>query len=230
MASGLCAGSIYIESGDAGALPNTAQTAFGIGPLDEILGAFYAGGPDVDMYRLHFNSGSASAWIEFPVQAQSASQDIRLFLFDSAGHGIVGTALGNGGFLSYSPIPSGDYFLALVQRSLEPYGPKDEFGGDFPIFLNLLAGSSYLGPNGPAGADPVANWGGAYPGLSGQYAVHLSGATFFESVPEPTSLLLVLLGVTTLLGLGIVGKPTPWPRQSPRKEAIFPTIQYAADN
>lgn len=194
----------YSESGDAGSTPATAQSASGAGPLDTILGSLVDGVPDTDMYRVHFNAGSVGAWVQFPAASAGVSQDTRLFLFDALGRGILGTAVPAGATFSWVLPTSGDYLLAVTQGSLEPYGPKDQFGSDFPIFLSPIAGTPYLGPNGPAGSEPVASWGGTYHGASGPYVVHLAGAEFIGTIPEPAT--LALLGAALVLLPGARGR------------------------
>lgn len=190
----------YLEFGDTGSIPATAQTASSSGTLESIVGTLVDGIPDTDMYRVHFNAGSIGAWVAMPTSSASASQDTRLFLFDSSGHGILGTSVSLSASFNWTLPASGDYFLAVTQGSLEPYGPKDQFGSDFPIFLSLIPGSPYFGPTGPAGNEAVASWGGTYHGLSGQYTVHLTGAEFVGQVPTPPALALLAAGAVAAVG------------------------------
>ncbi|MGE0480326.1 MAG: DVUA0089 family protein [Phycisphaerae bacterium] len=175
---------IWSEVGDAGDLPGTAQTAVGAGSLDQIDGAL-AGG--ADMYRICITSPST-----FSADTNGgASFDTQLFLFDLNGVGVL--ANDDSGTLQ-ARLPAGSFTLAAGEYYLAISGfdrdPVDA-GGNL-IFPTFPFGGVY----GPIDGDSIAGWAGGSGG--GQYSIFLTGAAFCNPVPEPTGVLLGLLGLAGL--------------------------------
>ncbi|MGH2763762.1 MAG: DVUA0089 family protein [Thermoleophilaceae bacterium] len=163
------------EQGDAGDLLATAQDLSREG-VERIDGSF-AGGADVDMYRLCLPGGgtfSAST-------IGGATGDTQLFLFDEGGRGVYANDDANrtrqsvlpAGH-SLTPQAAGGYFLAVGPYNQDP---ESSLG---PIFPDL---ASLVGPTGSGGGEPVAGWSGRSAG-SGAYSIFLSGA---ECTPPDTT-------------------------------------------
>jgi hypothetical protein len=190
----------HLEVGDAGQLPATAQaTDSGSGSLASIVGAT-SGADLVDMYQINirdfqnFQAGTGAA-------GGSATFDTQLWLFDSAGNGVLANddcALGCGlqsHIQGPTPIPAeaggltanGNYYIAVSGFNNDPTSA----GG---AIFTQTAFTDLSGPDGPGGGSPIAGWGGG--GAFGSYTIGLVGANF---VPEPATLGLVALGGLAVL-------------------------------
>jgi hypothetical protein len=169
----------YVEVGDAGDLPGTAQVVSGAVTLDSISG--FLDFNDADMFAINLTGAAFSA-----STLGGATWDTQLYLFDSTGAGVVGNDDSGGGFQSYiagTPSP-GLYYLAISSWNYDPQS---------------AAGAMWLGNfPGPGIASPITGWAG--PSLDrGTYRIALTGAEFVAAVPEPSTLLLLGSG---LAGLG----------------------------
>lgn len=174
----------YNEVGDAGQLVATA-TVLG-GGISTITGTV-SSGADADLYRFYWAGGGFSATT---VGTSGTLSDTQLFLFGATGLGIVHND--DGGSLRAAitaiDLNAGWYHLGISSWSNDPLSATGA------IFPSTFAGQ--LGPTGPGGADPLSGWeqdGGG----SGTYEIVLRTAT--ASVPEPSSVVL-LLGALPLLG------------------------------
>jgi hypothetical protein len=193
----------YVESGDAGNLPATAQTATGSGTLTGIAGST-GGGDTEDMYLINIRDFSAFQAGTDPAAGSaggSASFDTQLWLFDTSGNGILGNddcPGGCPGFHSHlsGPTPTdgqpgltanGNYYLAISGFGNDP----NSAGG---AIFNQATFAELSGPDGPGGGSPISGWMGG--GATGSYTIGLSGANF---VPEPATLGLVALGGLAVL-------------------------------
>lgn len=180
---GVASADVWVEVGDAGQLPGTAQVPQGSGPLTSIMGAYTSG--NVDMFLIHIANPAA-----FSAQTSGAT-DPQLFLFNSSGFGVQGNDdAGPGLQAQLGPFvgPPGNYFLAISGYDDDPTSPGGLIFPDFPF------GPIY-GPTGPGGGQAITGWTG-FGFYDEEYTIILQGATF---VPEPAS-----IAVWSLLGL-VVG-------------------------
>lgn len=153
----------WYEQGDAGDLPETAQST-GSGALSDIQGTLDTN--DVDMYAIYITdpaSFSAST-------VGGATWDTQLFLFDADGRGIVAED-DTGGLQSTinnanNCIPGpGVYYLAITRYNKDPLGCND--GG-------LWSSNDNNCPNGPESTSRVASWTTSTT-AAGTYTIFLTG-------------------------------------------------------
>ncbi len=188
--SSAAAATPWLEIGDAGSLPGTAQITIGGGPLTIISGNIFSSS-DEDMYLI--NISNPAAFSATTVGTGGTAFDTQLFLFDSTGLGVYTNddAVGLRSTLpaahALGPALPGQYYLAISTFDNDPVS------GAGLIFPNTFPG--VFGPTGPGGAAPITGWAGA--GSTGTYNIHLTGANF--GVPVPGTVLLVATG---LLGVG----------------------------
>jgi hypothetical protein len=161
----------WIENGDAGDLPATAQAALGTGSLQLITGTIDPS--DVDMFQIAIcDSANFSA-----TTVGQTTVDTQLFVFDASGVGVVSNddTLGSG---TQSTIPTGYvlnngvYYIALSVYNRDPVSA----GGtifDPPAFTAVQP------PNGPGATQPVSGWQGTFT-PSGPYGILLTGACFID--------------------------------------------------
>lgn len=172
----------WIEQGDAGELPGTAQIPMGSGPLSSIVGTR---GPDADMYLIHIPNPAAG--FEAKTWPNSAG-DTQLWLFDTNGNGITfndDDPSGQQGLLSaitgqFLPGP-GDYYIGISSFDYDPLSADDdEIWNDTPF-------NEERAPDGPGAPGPLAGWGG--PGGSPFfYQIDLIGVEFTPSNACPADL------------------------------------------
>ncbi len=193
------AGPVWDEHthGDAGSLLSTAHVTTGAGSLSTILGRLginpFVGGEDTeDLFRIRITDPAAFfAMTTVNGAAGSSEFDTQLFLFDQAGHCVLGNnddPNGGVGSLLTGVFNTGIYYLAITGVGNQPRS----ISGD--MFLLPLVGITP--PNGPGAGDPLTGWSGGGPG--GEYVIHLDGAEVAE-VPGPGVL-------ATLVGLIAVGR------------------------
>ena len=179
----------FTESSDAGTLISSATI---VGPgVDSIVGSIASIG-DVDLYSLVLSAGVFTA-----STVGLSSADTQLYLFDSAGLGIVGNDDASGGLqstISTALASAGTYFLGVTAFN---YDPQSALGWIFPD-SGTFGSDPIWGPTGPGGTSPLTGWAahsGSITTGTGGYTVSLSPAT--TPIPEPATL--------TLLGFGLVG-------------------------
>jgi hypothetical protein len=191
--AGAAVADVWVEVGDAGDLPASAQVPFGTDPLDAIVG--FVSDSDADMYCLFLPDPAAFS----ATTVGLAAFDTQLFLFDALGLGVIGNDDdADDGVQSTLPpgsaaaSPPGTHYLAISGFDHDPVSP----GGE--IFTDGFPGLQT--PTGPGGPGPITGYAGT--GGSGTYTIALTGALFCRDVviPEPASLTLVGIGLATLLG------------------------------
>lgn len=187
------------ESGDAGALPGTAQMALGAGPLTNITGSV-GGIADADMFAIYIDNPALFSATTALLPGSMA--DTTLYLFNLDGTGIAkNDDISGSAFLStlaagdpkFTALTPGIYLLAVGGFAFAPYWnePPADFS-DLVFDVNTFTG--VLAPQ--AGAGAVAGWVdvGAY--STGTYNITLTGASM---VPAPGS--LALIGASGLIAL-----------------------------
>ena len=199
----------WMEVGDAGDLPATAQVPTGSGALTSISGSIPStSATDADMYRLHISAPSTfSATTVGTIGASGLQlQNSQLFLFNAARLGVYGRDDDPGTFRTTLPAGSplgpqlpGDYFLAISGFARDPVSP----GG---LIFPSSPSTTLFGPTGPGGTQPISGWTGLEAALAsrGNYRIDLTGAQFASlaaPVPEPGTLLLLAAGLFAILAL-----------------------------
>lgn len=203
------AGPEWIEAGDAGSVPGSAQSVTGGGgPLTKIVGNL--SGPSSmphrmqddyqDMYLIFISDPLVFRATTLPLFDGTANFDPSLWLFAADGRGLLGNldagpgephafmlneandATGAGVFLP------GLYYLAITGAGSVPVSNTGE------IFQFALPGE-VSGPDGPGGPNPITGWSG--PGAWGYYEIALQGVSTI--VPAPGA--LGMLGSLGLLAL-----------------------------
>ena len=199
----------WTKTGNPGNLPATAQVVSGAGPLTSITGSLtfttitnernsvFISNPD--MYQVFVDGGgtfSAST-----VGTDGTLWDSTLFLFDSAGKGLLfndddpNAAFGARSTLplTSAPLTPGVYYLAVGTFGARPYSgsttsyifPGPTSTGDF---------SGVFGPTGSGGAGAITGWNlTANDVETGSYTIALTGASFVPA-PEPSAWLVLVLG------------------------------------
>ncbi len=157
----------WIEDGDAGDLPDTAQVPSGTGNLAAITGTLDPS--DADMFRIRvcdYANFSATT-------VGGAAFDTQLFLFNTDGMGVSfnddSTGLQSrvtGQFLS----ADGDYLIALAGYN---HDAVDSAGAI--IWANTPFGTERQ-PDGPGAANPIAGWTGT--GGGGPYTIEFTGTCY----------------------------------------------------
>jgi hypothetical protein len=196
------ADAIWVETGDAGDLPTSAQDLLGDGVFTTILGNLASPDPfgsafDIDLYRFYL-SDPASFGASTVNSPGFYVSDPQLFLFDASGHGVYMNDDDESGLNgSQSALPSGHpfgpvsiglYYLAIGWWDNEPL---DALGS--LIFDN----ASLFGTNGPAlGSGKLAFWDQNVllrPDLETAYEIRMTGVT--TPIPEPGTFVLVAVGL-----------------------------------
>lgn len=181
----------WVERGDAGELPGTAQVVT-VPNLEGIRGVIDTPN-DVDMFAIFI--ADPRNFSATTVGTPGTLVDTHLFLFDFTGHGVYANddaslatrrstlPAGN----PNGPREPGIYYLAIASFGRDPVSSptNDIIFPDFPF-------TGVFGPTGPGGANPVSGYRGAGSG-SGSYTILLTGAA--SLVPEPGSLVLFGLGL-----------------------------------
>jgi hypothetical protein len=170
----------WIEQGDAGDLPATAQAVTGSGPIPGITGTL-RDIMDADMFQIRICD--AAAFSADTVNAGMTFDDTQLFLFDNAGRGVVfddddPQLIGYHSHISAQLVPgNGLYYLAISSWDEDPVGALtgQPIWEDAPYNLERP-------PDGPAAAEAIGGWdgGGDY---AGQYLITLTGVCSVGPAP-----------------------------------------------
>jgi len=165
----------WLEVGDAGDLPATAQTTVGSGALSQIVGSF-AGPTDADVYCIRINGQQP-----FVAGIQCLTfTDPDIWLFDSSGLGIVHNDVCQAGLTTitglYVPGP-GTYYLAVAYGGRQALGP-----GALAIWQTQLF-TGERAPDGPGAPGPIVGWGGSgNPTTLTSYIINLQGVDYCSQV------------------------------------------------
>jgi hypothetical protein len=180
----------YVESGDAGELPGTAQTATGSGPLESISGRLEA--QNVDLFRILITDPAAFS----ATTAGTTAFDTQLWLFRADGTGIAANDDTGGSLFSTLPVGNALYSGLLVGEYLIGISAfnRDPLTGASQMF----SGCGFSAVCGPTFAGALTGWTGNTAG-SGPYTIHLTGAGGI--IPEPTAALLFALGFGVIGGV-----------------------------
>lgn len=204
------AGPEWVEQGDAGSLPQGAQTTTGTGSVTKIRGSLVGDtgasiGPAPsdfhDMYVINI-ADPANFTATTVVRPDGPTEfDTRLFLFQLNGTGLLGNndtfiiGLGKGGgagsILTNSSTDGtnvvitepGLYLLAITNVAEQPYS------GDFDFIFNFASSFEISGPDGPGGGSPIVNWvnnfdNGFVGGFTGNYEINLGGVELVPTTVE----------------------------------------------
>jgi hypothetical protein len=185
--------SIWMELGDAGDTLATANNTAGIGVLNSIVGTLPDQPDDtnVDLFLIYIPDLSL-----FSATTDNGGTELLeswLYLFDASGMGVAASGSSTGSFnatISLGSLsgPAGIYYLAVTRFDTVP---QNASGAIFPDLFSESTSGEVLGPTGPGGGEPLANW--AAPDFldSQQYQIDLSGAQFASEpatvIPEPAS-------------------------------------------
>lgn len=187
----------YLEVGDSGDLPGSAQFAPTGGPLTVIRGTL-SGYFDADMYAVYVSNPSTFAVTTDG--ALTSAYDTQLFLFDASGRGVVANDdISHGPYNPRSTLPAsgayrvttpGLYYLAISGWDRDPMSAGGEIFNDDQIY------NAPVGPNGPGGALALSGWNGDASGNGGwgAYGIYLTGAQVASAVPEPGVAMLLVFG------------------------------------
>jgi MYXO-CTERM domain-containing protein len=214
--TGVAQAQVWVEAGDAGDMPGTAQIPAGIGNLLSITGQL-SNGADIDMYQIFIHD--AAAFIAEVTAFAGGSTDSQLYLFNANGVGIafdddsglgLFSRLSNDHTINVGGAPDnigqsnlilnagvGVYYLAITKFDTDALNLA---GGTQAANGIWHDGSPFAGPfqpDGPgAGNATLAGWGLASTTGNPIYTITLTGASF---VPAPGA--LALLGLAGLAGI-----------------------------
>lgn len=223
IAAGTAPAAVLVEAGDAGDLPDTAQSSADVAPfgtpLDAITGVMQDCGVnlcDQDMFEIYISDpASFSASTN---NAETLLDDTMLYLFDENDLGVVATddidefnyksSLAAG---SLAARPAGVYYLAVSKAFNTPVSDLPATPSTEIFDAALLGGATIaIGATGGGAANPVVGWFlFTFDDFGGAYQIDLTGATFL--VPEP--------GSSLMIGCGAVGLAVLADRQNRRRRA-----------
>lgn len=172
----------WIEVGDAGQLPITAQVTTGTGSLLDICGKLINKN-DVDIFCIRIENVA-----QFEATA-SAPFDTQLFLFTLTGQALsMGdqNAPGNQGRITSQFVPAvGDYLIAISRYNNDPVDAVNA------LIWNNTPRNTERAPDGPSTLDVLANWNNGGNGSGGDYKIDFKGTTF---CPTPGTASALVLG------------------------------------
>ncbi|MCL4219978.1 MAG: DVUA0089 family protein [Phycisphaerales bacterium] len=197
------AGPEWIEAGDAGPVPGSAQSVTGGGgPVTKIIGDLY--GPSSmphrvqddfqDMYLIYICDPIAFRATTLPAYKGFADFDPSMWLFSADGSGLLanldaGPGEPNVFMLNEATDATGSavlvpglYYLAISGAGSVPVSDP----GGLDIFHFIFPGE-VSGPDGPGGMNPITGWSG--PGQWGHYEIALWGVCTIVPAPGVLGLL-----------------------------------------
>lgn len=191
--------SIITEKNDAGQLTSNAQMITGNTAIDAIQGSLrttkakdYA-----DVFRIYLQGGSLFSATTAHSLITFNSFDTTLFLFNSAGMGLVANdddpSAGPQSTISYTAASAGYYFLAIAGAGYTPVSAGGAIFGD-------LTSQDQAGPTGLGGGGALSDWISST-SEGDLYEILLTGAfagPSATSIPEPASLTLAALALGAL--------------------------------
>jgi hypothetical protein len=161
----------WVEQGDAGDLPATAQVPTGTGPLTTITGDLPAG--DVDMYCISITDPTM-------LNAETCSGtsfDTQLFLFRADGLGVgmnddacsLQSRITSTTMSCPNAVGPGDYFIAVSKYNRDPVDAQQQ--------LLWLSGTQEHCADGAGAANPIAGWTGTTT-VGGAYVITMRSVTY----------------------------------------------------
>lgn len=194
-------GSTWVQVGDAGSLPSTAQVTFGGGPLTEIDGKLGDGTGGADMYEIMITDPTEFSAVTVDINSNYII-DPSLFLFDSNGDALFAVDSSTDG-TTQADIPQGtlDSLTAgLYYLLIAPQGNEPENKGAKALFSDAPV-SGVVSPNSLKDL-VIDRYSKGGDGNSGKYEIDLTGAGF-AAAPEPATIMLIGAG---LLAVGVQRK------------------------
>lgn len=164
----------WVEDGDAGDLPASAQIPIGSGALTTITGNI--GASDVDMYCIQVTEP-----VTFSAQTcgAGATWDTQLFLFTAAGVGVkwdddtcdpgLQSLISDFSACQHSTGP-GQYYIAISKYNKDPLNAAG--GAIFPTAMGCNTNA----------AAPIAGWGTTTTTLAGAYTITLASTEYCGTV------------------------------------------------
>ena len=170
----------WVETGEAGNLPATAQVPAGVGPLTQIDGNIndpaepQGAGNDRDMYLIQITNPATFT----ATTVGGTTLDTQLFLFHQSGLGVTfndDTATATESAISGTFVPAaGLYYIAVSRFDRDPVGLGNEIWADTPF-------TTERAPDGVGAANPIDGWNGIVStGITGSYSIFLTGAAFAD--------------------------------------------------
>lgn len=177
---------VWVETGDAGELPGTAQVTMGAGALVSITGDNSLG--DADMFAIMITDEASFSATTVGV----TGFDTQLFLFNSAGMGVTfnddSAASFQSTLTSTFVTSNGLYYIAISGFDY------DAASGGLEIWLDTPFGVERA-PDGPGAGGAVDGWLDS--GAGGVYEIILTGAEY-AAVPEPGTFIAIGIGLAGL--------------------------------
>ena len=170
----------WVETGEAGDLPATAQVPAGVGPLTQIDGNInnpaeaQGAGNDRDMYLIQITNPAAFG----ATTVGGTTLDTQLFLFHQSGLGAAfnddsGITTQSALTGTFVPAP-GLYYLAVARFDRDATGLGAEIWADTPF-------TTERAPDGPGAANAIDGWNGiGATSITGSYSIFLTGAAFAD--------------------------------------------------
>ncbi|HYF15790.1 MAG TPA: choice-of-anchor X domain-containing protein [Phycisphaerales bacterium] len=169
----------------AGSVPATANVPQGSGALSSISATIDQNVPQMFKINICDPANFSASTVG------GATWDTQLFLFNSAGVGVVlnddiaaGTLQSTITNEVVAAQPAGDYYLAVSRYNVDPVATSSACATVAPnlIWLNDPF-TGQRAPNGPRAADPIQGWLGAPIAAAGDVTITLTGACYVSTGP-----------------------------------------------
>jgi hypothetical protein len=168
-----CRAGTWVENGDAGDLPASAQSTFGSGALTVITGSLFSDA-DVDMFCVTITDEPNFTAAYTPC---SSNADPDMWLFASNGLGVTHADFCQGGIVGLTSqfvTSPGIYYVAISGTD------GDALRSGVTIWLSTNAILAERAPDGPGAPGPVTSWGGNRVASRRDYTIQLTGAQFCD--------------------------------------------------